>query len=344
VTATLSDQPARPLVIVPCGARKLPEPAPAGQLNTGSYHAACRRAAAALTGPDRILILSALHGLLPLDRVIAPYELRMGQPGTVSTATLREQAEQLRLVDQPHVIVLAGRAYTTAALTVWPHATTPLAGAGGLGRQLGGPGRHHPQWSGSGMLTAAAAACGAGNRSGAGQVWLGLLSAAVLVVGWAGLYWVAAGYPVNPIPVRRRAGAALEGLAFLCAAGTFVAWLQVRTDRCGRIVGSAATWEGWLFLVAVVSIVASVLTRRMGAGWIAAAAVVIADFVVLLALLGLRPAAYRQEAVVLLLVHAICTAVATWWARQLRSSPAHSQLRRPRQAGFFPPAGSSCYC
>jgi hypothetical protein len=34
------------------------------------------------------------------------------------------------------VIVLAGRAYTTAALTVWPHATTPLAGAGGLGRQL----------------------------------------------------------------------------------------------------------------------------------------------------------------------------------------------------------------
>lgn len=30
----------------PCGARKLPEPARAGQLYTGSYHQICRRAAA----------------------------------------------------------------------------------------------------------------------------------------------------------------------------------------------------------------------------------------------------------------------------------------------------------
>jgi uncharacterized protein DUF6884 len=55
--------------------------APAGRLYSGSYHLACRRAAAALTEPDGILILTALHGLLQLDRVIAPYELRMGQPG-----------------------------------------------------------------------------------------------------------------------------------------------------------------------------------------------------------------------------------------------------------------------
>jgi hypothetical protein len=120
----------------PCGARKLTEPAPAGQLYTGSYHLACRRAAAALTTPDRILILSALHGLLPLDQVTTPYELRMGQPGSIGAAALRRQAEQLDLVDELQVIVLAGRAYTTAALTVWPHASTPLAGAGGLGRQL----------------------------------------------------------------------------------------------------------------------------------------------------------------------------------------------------------------
>lgn len=48
----------------------------------------------------------------------------------------RRQAEQLHLVDERHVIVLAGRAYATAALQVWPAAATPLAGAGGLGRQL----------------------------------------------------------------------------------------------------------------------------------------------------------------------------------------------------------------
>ena len=55
----------RPLVIVPCGGRKLSTPAQAGQLYTGSCHLACRRVAAALTDPDRILVLSALNGLLP---------------------------------------------------------------------------------------------------------------------------------------------------------------------------------------------------------------------------------------------------------------------------------------
>jgi hypothetical protein len=111
--------------------------APAGELYVGGYHLACRRAAAVLTAPGRILILSALHGLLPLDRVIAPYDLRMSQPGSISPDAVRRQAEQLHLVDEPRVIVLAGRAYTTAARWVWPHACpSPLAGAGGLGHQL----------------------------------------------------------------------------------------------------------------------------------------------------------------------------------------------------------------
>jgi hypothetical protein len=52
------------------------------------------------------------------------------------TAALRRQAEQLHLVDEPRVVVLAGRAYPTAALAVWPAAATPLAGAAGLGHQL----------------------------------------------------------------------------------------------------------------------------------------------------------------------------------------------------------------
>jgi hypothetical protein len=122
----------------PCGGRKLttPAPAPAGELYIGSYHLACRRAAAALTRPDRILILSALHGLLPLDRVIAPYDLRMGQPGSIRPAELRSQAEQLHLVEEPRVIILAGQSYSAAALSVWPAAATPLAGVGGLGYQL----------------------------------------------------------------------------------------------------------------------------------------------------------------------------------------------------------------
>jgi hypothetical protein len=40
------------------------------------------------------------------------------------------------LVDDPRVMVVAGRAYTEAAREIWPHAIAPLAGVGGLGRQL----------------------------------------------------------------------------------------------------------------------------------------------------------------------------------------------------------------
>jgi hypothetical protein len=60
----------------------------------------------------------------------------MGQPGSITTDALRRQADQLHLVDGQDVIILAGHAYTTAALAVWPHATTPLADAGGLDSQL----------------------------------------------------------------------------------------------------------------------------------------------------------------------------------------------------------------
>lgn len=85
---------------------------------------------------------------------------------------------------------------------------------------------------------------------------------------------------------------------------------------------------------AVVSIVASVLLRRTGAGWIAASAVIIAD---LAFVLGLRPVVYRQEAVVLLLVHAVCTAVATWWARQLRCSPAPLPAKAGEASALYGP-------
>jgi hypothetical protein len=64
-----------------------------------------------------------------------------------------------------------------------------------------------------------------------------------------------------------------------------------------------------------------VVLAHPGSGWIAPAAVVIGDAGTLVAILGLHPAALRAEAAMLLAVHGVCTAVATWWARQLRSSP-----------------------
>lgn len=125
------------VVVIPCGAAKLDRPAPAGELYTGSFHRACRRAADALARPeDTVLVLSALHGLVPLDRVLAPYELRMGQAGSVTGDQLRRQARELGVDGAREVVVLAGAAYTAAARQVWPAASAPLEGAGGMGYQL----------------------------------------------------------------------------------------------------------------------------------------------------------------------------------------------------------------
>ncbi|MEV7413075.1 DUF6884 domain-containing protein, partial [Streptomyces althioticus] len=128
---------ARRVVVIPCGAAKLDHAAPAAELYTGSYHRACARAAAALTANGgTVVILSALHGLVPLDRVLEPYEMRMGHPGSVTPDVLREQARELGLDRAEDVTILAGHNYTAPALAVWPHAETPLAGLPGMGHQL----------------------------------------------------------------------------------------------------------------------------------------------------------------------------------------------------------------
>ncbi|MET7335889.1 DUF6884 domain-containing protein [Nonomuraea sp. NPDC005650] len=126
------------VVIIPCGGRKADTdtPVPAGELYTGSYHRAARRAADTLAGTTgRVLILSALHGLVTLDTMLAPYELRAGQPGTVTADTLRAQAAALCITNAA-VTVLGGRAYVELARQVWPTLTAPLAGTRGIGEQL----------------------------------------------------------------------------------------------------------------------------------------------------------------------------------------------------------------
>ncbi|GAA4470904.1 DUF6884 domain-containing protein [Phytohabitans houttuyneae] len=132
--------PAAPqlLVIVACGARKRPEQCehPAGQLYTGSYHTAARRAADTIAAPGgQVMILSARYGLLDLDEPVPPYQLRLGQPGAVTAAFLREQARQLGLLPTGQVVALAPRGYAALITAVWPHALRPLAGTRGIGDQ-----------------------------------------------------------------------------------------------------------------------------------------------------------------------------------------------------------------
>jgi hypothetical protein len=129
--------PPQPLVIIPCGGAKLPHAAPAGELYTGGYHRAARRAADVLAGPaGRVLILSAKWGLLELGDPVAPYEQHMSKPGAIAVDTVRAQARELGIADATDVTVIAGKAYADVVTAVWPHAARPLDGTHGMGEQL----------------------------------------------------------------------------------------------------------------------------------------------------------------------------------------------------------------
>lgn len=80
--------------VIPCGGAKLDQPAPARDLYTGAmfqHTLTAAQAEATVTG-GRILILSAKHGLVTLDTVLAPYDQKMGQPGSVTPVEVAAQA------------------------------------------------------------------------------------------------------------------------------------------------------------------------------------------------------------------------------------------------------------
>lgn len=86
-------------IVVPCGAGKLDQAARAEDLYTGSLFryilSAAKAEAAAIVGDCEVVILSALHGLVRLDDVLAPYDLKMGAKGSVTAETVARQAAEL---------------------------------------------------------------------------------------------------------------------------------------------------------------------------------------------------------------------------------------------------------
>jgi hypothetical protein len=141
------------LVIVACGAKKTGRPGPAADLYTGAYFRACLRYGFTLVESDgvrsgrwrRVRILSAKHGLVLLDTWLQPYNLtlatsRKAFPGEVLPATVarraRGQAQRAGLLTPGRVVILGGARYVRLVREIWPDAEAPLAGVGGIGKQL----------------------------------------------------------------------------------------------------------------------------------------------------------------------------------------------------------------
>jgi len=124
--------------LLSCGKTKGPAPARAIELYKGPLFRRMLRYARN-RNPDAMFILSAKHGLLRPQEVIAPYERTLK---TMSVGELNEWADrvvsQLRRqtdLDRDHFTVLASKKYRLHLLSHLRHHCVPMAGLR-LGEQL----------------------------------------------------------------------------------------------------------------------------------------------------------------------------------------------------------------
>ncbi|MFI0420506.1 DUF6884 domain-containing protein [Spongiactinospora sp. 9N601] len=105
----MAADPRSELIIVGCSRRKLDttQPVPALELYQGWCFPQLRaRIPSSPAYRDRVLILSALHGLIPADTPVAPYDLRLTprraaelRPATVVTLAGRPASRVLLLLE-----------------------------------------------------------------------------------------------------------------------------------------------------------------------------------------------------------------------------------------------------
>jgi hypothetical protein len=105
-------------LVIPCSGAKASKPEQARALYTGDMFRHTLRAALAAARwcddhgvPARVLILSAKHGLISLARETSPYDLKMGDPGSVTPDTLAGQARQLGITPGHLVCAFLPRLY-----------------------------------------------------------------------------------------------------------------------------------------------------------------------------------------------------------------------------------------
>lgn len=120
------------LVIVACSKKKASQPLPASEMYQGPFTQLCLRAARTQVGDNNIR-KSAAHGLLRLDDVVEPYDVRLTEASAL-LAKARDQATRHDLLGE-QVMAITPKAHTAVVVAVWQDVTTPLAGAAGIGVQ-----------------------------------------------------------------------------------------------------------------------------------------------------------------------------------------------------------------
>ena len=73
---------------------------PAGKLYIGQYHRSLRDAADALTDRSVVRIMSALHGIVDLDRPLAPDDVTIGDERAITPERIARDAAELGTDDR----------------------------------------------------------------------------------------------------------------------------------------------------------------------------------------------------------------------------------------------------
>ena len=105
--------------IIPCGAEKAEAASPARELYRGSafqLQLVAAEAEAEATrrelGQDaRVLILSALHGLVSPDEIVAPYDVRMDSGDSIPAAALAASAILQGITEGDEIYSMVPKAY-----------------------------------------------------------------------------------------------------------------------------------------------------------------------------------------------------------------------------------------
>ena len=126
------------IVLISCVSKKVRHPAPAKDLYDSTLFKFCFSYARSLR-PDKIFILSAKYGLVPADKIIAPYDLTLNTMKTKEikawSKNVLSDLKQMTDIDNDHFIFLAGEKYRRYLLPNIKNYEIPMQGLK-IGEQL----------------------------------------------------------------------------------------------------------------------------------------------------------------------------------------------------------------
>lgn len=115
------------IVVIPCGVSKADRPAPAMNFYTGALFRGALAYARSVCSTDRIYVLSARYGLVPIDRVLNPYDRKLTGVAEDDVRRVSFQAQDLEILDEP-VLSLCSGPYRGLLRQVFEKVVDPFEG------------------------------------------------------------------------------------------------------------------------------------------------------------------------------------------------------------------------